>query len=84
MDVDVFRSTMGFHAGTTMSVLRFPIQLRTGKNQFMRTERLKEREDNESVLDENTNSVDNETTITGRILSLLSSDEIGRRHERCR
>jgi hypothetical protein len=30
--------------GTTMNVLRFPIQLRTGKNQFLRAERLKERE----------------------------------------
>lgn len=27
-----------------MNVLRFPIQLRTGKNQFLRAERLKERE----------------------------------------
>jgi len=29
-----------------MNVLRFPIQIRTGKNQFMREQRLKEREQN--------------------------------------
>ena len=35
--------------GTTMNVLRFPIQLRTGKNQFLRTERLKEAKLDDSV-----------------------------------
>ncbi len=49
-----------------MNVLRFPIQLKIGKNQFMRAERLKEREENETILDENTNSIENETTIVGR------------------
>jgi len=51
-----------------MNVLHFPIQLRTGKNQFMRAERLKEREENETILDENNNSIENETTIIGRFL----------------
>lgn len=48
-----------------MNVLRFPIQLRTGKNQFMRAERLKEREENETISDENNNSIENKTTIVG-------------------
>ncbi|CAF3496211.1 unnamed protein product [Rotaria socialis] len=43
-----------------MNVLRFSIQLRT---QFMREECLKEQEENESILDENINSIENETTI---------------------
>jgi hypothetical protein len=51
-----------------MNVLRFPIQLRTGKNQFMRVERLKEREENETISDENNNSIENKTTIVGRFL----------------
>jgi hypothetical protein len=48
-----------------MNVLRFPIQLRTGKNQFMREERLKEREENETISEENSNSIENETTTVG-------------------
>jgi len=51
-----------------MNVLRFPIQLRTGKKQFMREERLKEREENDVIRDENTNSIENETTNFGRYL----------------
>lgn len=52
-----------------MNVLRFPIQLRTGKNQFMREKRLKERkEENETILDENNNSIENDTTIVGRFI----------------
>jgi hypothetical protein len=51
-----------------MNVLRFPIQLRTGKNQFMREERLKEREENETIPDENSNSIENETTVAGKFL----------------
>ncbi|MBV8801512.1 MAG: hypothetical protein JO131_00845 [Gammaproteobacteria bacterium] len=46
-----------------MNVLRFPIQLRTGKNQFMHEKHLKEQEENESILDENINSIENKTTI---------------------
>ncbi len=53
-----------------MNVLRFPIQLRTGKNQFMRAERLKEREEKESMLDENANSLENQTTALGKSLLL--------------
>ena len=56
------------HLGTTMNVLRFPIQLRTGKNQFMREERLKEREENETIPEENRNSFVNETTVVGESL----------------
>jgi hypothetical protein len=41
-----------------MNVLRFPIQLRTGKNQFMCEERLKEKEENETIPDENTYSIE--------------------------
>lgn len=52
-----------------MNVLRFPVQLRTGKNQFMRAERLKEREENQRDPDEDNNSIGNETT-TGGTLSL--------------
>ncbi|CAF4296943.1 unnamed protein product [Rotaria socialis] len=48
-----------------MNVLRFSIQLRT---QFMREERLKQQEENESILDENINSIENETTIVRVIL----------------
>jgi hypothetical protein len=48
-----------------MNVLRFPIQLRTGKNQFMRAERLKEQEENETTSDVNSNSIENETTTVG-------------------
>ena len=54
-------------SGTTMNVLRFPIQLRTGKNQFLRTERLKEREDNEMSSDQQSNPMENPTTVTGEI-----------------
>jgi hypothetical protein len=36
--------------GTTMNCLRFPVQLRTGKKQFMNAERLKEREENETIV----------------------------------
>jgi hypothetical protein len=58
-----------------MNVLRFPIQLRTGKNQFMRAERLKEQEEgNETMLEENENSIENETTVLGKFL--LSINEI--------
>ncbi len=58
-----------------MNVLRFPIQLRTGKNQFMRAERLKEQEEeNETMLEENDNSIENETTVLGKFL--LSINEI--------
>ncbi|CAF1108126.1 unnamed protein product [Adineta ricciae] len=58
--------------GTTMNVLRFPIQLRTGKNQFMRAERLKEREENERMLDDTkTESIENETTIVENIESTV-------------
>jgi hypothetical protein len=53
-----------------MNVLRFPIQIRTGKNQFMREERLKEREENETILDENNDSIENETTVVGKFLCL--------------
>ncbi len=56
-----------------MNVLRFPIQLRTGKNQFMRTERLKEKEEDETIPDENTNSIENETTILGMFCSFFLS-----------
>ncbi len=59
-----------YYVGTTMNVLRFPIQIRTGKNQFMREERLKEREENETILDENNDSIENETTVVGKFLSL--------------
>ena len=59
-----------------MNVLRFPIQLRTGKNQFMRAERLKEREENETILDENTNSIENETTIVGMFHLFVSMNKI--------
>lgn len=54
-----------------MNVLRFPIQLRTGKNQFMRTERLKEREERKTTLDKNVDSIANETNILGKFLSSL-------------
>ncbi|CAF4511690.1 unnamed protein product [Rotaria socialis] len=47
-----------------MNVLRFSIQLRT---QFMREECLKEQEENESILDENINSIENETTIAQNV-----------------
>ena len=57
-----------------MNVLRFPIQLRTGKNQFMREERLKEREENEIVLDEDTNSIKNKTTVLGKFQSNLTQE----------
>lgn len=58
-----------------MNVLRFPIQLRTGKNQFMRAERLKELEENQHVPDEDVDSIENETTTIGKSLafSFLSS-----------
>jgi hypothetical protein len=59
-----------------MNVLRFPIQLRTGKNQFMRAERLKEREENETIPDENNNSIENETTIVGRFRLFFSINKI--------
>jgi hypothetical protein len=48
-----------------MNVLRFPIQLRTGKNQFLRVERLKEREENEMTSDQTSNPMENSTTATG-------------------
>jgi hypothetical protein len=41
-----------------MNALRFPIQLRTGKNQFMR-------EENKTIPEEDSNSIENETTIVG-------------------
>ncbi|CAF4816051.1 unnamed protein product, partial [Rotaria sp. Silwood2] len=59
---------------TTMNVLHFPIQLRAEKNQFMRTEGLKEREENQPVLDEVTNTIENETTIVGRYFSFNKQD----------
>ena len=55
-----------------MNVLRFPIQLRTGKNQFMRAERLKEREENETSPDENNNSIENKTTIVGIFIFIFN------------
>jgi hypothetical protein len=51
-----------------MNVLRFPIQLRTGKNHFMREKRLKEREENETISQENSNSMENKTTIVGELV----------------
>jgi len=54
-----------------MNVLRFPIQLRTAKNQFMHTERLKEREENETILDENRNSIENENLLYVIFLNLV-------------
>ncbi|CAF4904865.1 unnamed protein product [Rotaria sp. Silwood1] len=63
------RATQSNLPGTIMNVLRFPIQLRTGKNQFMREERLKEREENEIIPDENSNSIENETTIDQNVES---------------
>ena len=55
-----------------MNVLRFPIQLRTGKNQFMRAERLKEREENERMLDDTkTEPSENETTSVSRFCNEL-------------
>jgi hypothetical protein len=59
-----------------MNILRFPIQLRTGKNQFMRAERLTEREETESIQGEKNNSVENETTIVGRGLVFSSINKI--------
>lgn len=57
-----------------MNVVRFPIQLRTGKNQFMREERLREREDIKSVHDDdNNNSIENETTISRMFLLVFLS-----------
>ena len=58
-----------------MNVLRFPIQLRTGKNQFMREQRLKERNENTYIPDENKNSINNETTNVGtfRLFSLINN-----------
>ncbi|CAF1539574.1 unnamed protein product, partial [Rotaria sp. Silwood1] len=61
------RATVSNLASTTMNVLRFPIQLRTGKNEFMREERLKEREHNELIFDENNCSIQNETTIVQNV-----------------
>ncbi|CAF1394305.1 unnamed protein product, partial [Rotaria sp. Silwood1] len=61
------RATVSNLAGTTMNVLRFPIQLRTGKNEFMREERLKEREHNELIFDENNYSIQSETTIVKNV-----------------
>ncbi|CAF3844729.1 unnamed protein product, partial [Rotaria sp. Silwood1] len=61
------RATVSNLAGTTMNVLRFPIQLRTGKNEFMCEERLKEREHNELIFDENNYSIQNETTIVQNV-----------------
>ncbi|CAF1012282.1 unnamed protein product [Rotaria sordida] len=58
--------------GTTMNVVRFPIQLRTGKNQFMREERLKEREENETIPDDDDdNSNENETTTAENVESTV-------------
>ncbi|CAF0924176.1 unnamed protein product [Rotaria sordida] len=58
--------------GTTMNVVRFPIQLRTGKNQFMREERLKEREENETIPDDDDdNSIENETTAAENVESTV-------------
>ncbi|CAF4124261.1 unnamed protein product [Rotaria sp. Silwood2] len=65
------RATLSNLPGTIMNVLRFPIQLRTGKNQFMREERLKEREENEIIPDENSNSIENETTIDQNVESTV-------------
>ncbi|UJR29207.1 hypothetical protein I4U23_010421 [Adineta vaga] len=65
------RATVSNLPGTTMNVLRFPIQLRTGKNQFMRAERLKEREENEKILEENNNSIENKTTIIENVESTV-------------
>jgi hypothetical protein len=59
-----------------MNILRFPIQLRTGKNQFMRAERLTEREETESIQGEKNNSLENETTIVGRGLVFSSINKI--------
>ncbi|CAM4973184.1 unnamed protein product [Rotaria socialis] len=60
-----------------MNVLRFSIQLRT---QFMREERLKQQEENESILDENINSIENETTIISNnaraSLSLMTTSHL--------
>ncbi|CAM4767546.1 unnamed protein product [Rotaria magnacalcarata] len=58
--------------GTTMNVVRFPIQLRTGKNQFMREERLKEREEEiEPKSDNDYNSIENETTVVQNVESTV-------------
>ncbi|CAF1171880.1 unnamed protein product [Rotaria sp. Silwood1] len=70
------RATQSNLPGTIMNVLRFPIQLRTGKNQFMREERLKEREENEIVPDENSNSIENETNIDRMFLLCLLRSKI--------
>lgn len=59
-----------------MNVLRFPIQLRTGKNQFMREERLKEREENELFLDDQRNVLANETNLLRECPSLSISQMI--------
>ncbi|CAF0711988.1 unnamed protein product [Adineta steineri] len=65
------RATVSNLPGTTMNVVRFPIQLRTGKNQFMRTERLKEREEKEHTLHANNNSIENETTVLENVESTV-------------
>ena len=55
-----------------MNVLRFPIQIRTGKNDFLRSERLKERDEKEKFLNEQRNFLDNETNLLGAIDPSLS------------
>ena len=61
-----------------MNVLRFPIQLRTGKNQFMRAERLKEREENETIPDENNNSIENsDLFVTTKAPTFIVAMNIG-------
>jgi hypothetical protein len=51
-----------------MNVLRFPIQLPTGKNQFMHDER----KENETIPEENRNSIENETILVDEFLCLRS------------
>ena len=52
------------HLDTTMNVLRFPIQIGTGKNQLMR----EECEENEVIFEENSHFIENETTVVGEFL----------------
>ncbi|CAF1598233.1 unnamed protein product, partial [Didymodactylos carnosus] len=64
----VQHATVSNLPGTTMNVLRFPIQIRTGKNQFMRSQRLLENEEyliEKQEINQETNkmTIENETTI---------------------
>lgn len=63
-----------------MNVLRFPIQIRTGKNEFLRSERLKQREENEKLREEQRNFLHNETNLCGSFLFLCLRLNVKEKH----